>query len=69
MDRETEALKISKSIQKSIDKLKALNFSVDHSNHSVSVFDNEIQPSCLGAVSGSVFLQVGMKVKIKSNTK
>ena len=31
--------------------------------------ENENQPSCLGAVSGSVFLQVGMKVKIKSNTK
>jgi hypothetical protein len=44
MDRETEALKISKAIQKSIDKLKTLNFSVDHSNHSISVFDNEIKP-------------------------
>lgn len=38
-------------------------------NTDKTLIGNESQPSCLGAVSGSVFLQVGMKVKIKSNTK
>ncbi len=28
--------------------------------------ENERQPSCLGAVSSSVFLQIGMKVLIKN---
>lgn len=31
--------------------------------------ENENSNGILGAVSGSVFLQVGMKVKIKNNTK
>lgn len=38
-------------------------------NTDKSFIEAERQPSCLGTVSGSVFLQVGMKVKIKSNTK
>jgi len=44
MSRDLEILKISKTIQKNIDKLKKLNCSVDHSWHSISVFDNEILP-------------------------
>ena len=38
-------------------------------NKEKSLLKNDSQPSCISNVSGSVFLQVGMKVKIKNNTK
>ncbi len=48
MDRYDEAMQISKDIQKSIDKLKNLNFSVDSRYEGIFVFDNEIEPEKTG---------------------
>lgn len=44
MDRDLEIQKICKRIQKDIDKLKKLNCFIDHSEHSISVFDDNIKP-------------------------
>jgi len=43
-DRYTEIIKISKRIQKDINKLKLLDCMVDHSHQSISVFDSLIDP-------------------------
>jgi hypothetical protein len=43
-ERELEIQKIAKRIQKDIDKLKKLNCFVDHSEHSICVFDDNIKP-------------------------
>ncbi len=44
MSRVNEAMIISKKIQKEIDKLKKLNFSISARYESICVFDNEIKP-------------------------
>lgn len=49
MERVDEAVKISKKIQKEIDKLKKMNFSVSGRYESICVFDNEIIPEKVGS--------------------
>jgi hypothetical protein len=44
MGRDEEIQKIAKRIQKDINKLKNLNCSIDYSEHSISVFDDNIKP-------------------------
>lgn len=49
MDRTEEVIKISNKIQKEIDKLKKMNFSISQRFESLCVFDNEIEPEKIGS--------------------
>ena len=44
MDRDLEIQKIAKQIQRNIDKLKKMNCFIDHSEHSICIFDDNIRP-------------------------
>lgn len=49
MDRVQKAVEISKKIQKEIDKLKRLDFSISGRYESICVFDNQIEPEKIGS--------------------
>lgn len=44
MNRDLEIQKIANRIQKDIDRLKKINCFIDHSGHSICVFDDNIRP-------------------------
>ena len=49
MDRTDRAIEIANKIQKEIDKLKKMNFSISQRFECLCVFDNDIEPEKIGS--------------------